>query len=270
MRLIGSDRSLTARRVASTDGLWPSSTCVASGLRCRRTPIRTRGPAGRKGGGLVRSSTEKAHDPGPVPVPMGPSPRCTKRHLPRPTTEARSLTSDGIGVLPVGPEPPDRWVDRSRGQAIVEFALIFPIFLLLLLIAVDAGRLYFSLIQVHNAAREGAAVGAVSPTDLAAITARARQETNAQAQRGEHAIAVAVACASPSGTSIACSSAPGGGRSRQHDHGERVGTVQLPDPVRQRVLRRRLLDGRSGDGRRSRVRGTGRRIGARTVWNTAR
>jgi PKD repeat protein len=101
-------------------------------------------------------------------------------------------------------------VDRSRGQAIVEFALIFPIFLLLLLIAVDAGRLYFSLIQVHNAAREGAAVGAVSPTDLASITARARQETNAQAQRGEHAIAVAVACGSASGTSLACSRAPGG------------------------------------------------------------
>jgi PKD repeat protein len=97
-----------------------------------------------------------------------------------------------------------------RGQAIVEFALIFPIFLLLLLIAVDAGRLYFSLIQVHNAAREGAALGAVSPTDLAAITARARQETNAQAQRGEGAITVAVSCATASGSSLPCSGAPGG------------------------------------------------------------
>jgi len=98
----------------------------------------------------------------------------------------------------------------ARGQAIVEFALIFPIFLLLLLIAVDAGRLYFSLIQVHNAAREGAAVAAVTPTDLAAITARARQETNAQGQRGEGAVTVAVSCATESGTTMSCSSAPGG------------------------------------------------------------
>jgi len=56
----------------------------------------------------------------------------------------------------------------SGGQSIVEYALVFPVFLFLLVIAIDAGRLYFSLIQVHNAAREGAAAdedldGGVAP-----------------------------------------------------------------------------------------------------------
>ncbi len=46
---------------------------------------------------------------------------------------------------------------HSRAQAIVEFAIVVPVMLLLLLAAVDFGRLYFSYIGVNNAAREGAA-----------------------------------------------------------------------------------------------------------------
>ena len=99
---------------------------------------------------------------------------------------------------------------RSNGQAIVEFALVFPVFLFLLLIAVDVGRLYFSLIEVHNAAREAAAVGAVNPTDVATIRAHATQETSSQAQVGEAALAVDVSCANSAGSSMACASAPGG------------------------------------------------------------
>ena len=53
----------------------------------------------------------------------------------------------------------------SRGQAVVEFALILPVFLLLLLIAVDFGRLFFTYIQLNNTAREGAAYAAAQPDD---------------------------------------------------------------------------------------------------------
>ena len=49
-----------------------------------------------------------------------------------------------------------------RGQAVVEFALIIPVFLLLLLAAVDFGRMFFTYIQANNAAREGAAYGAAN------------------------------------------------------------------------------------------------------------
>jgi PKD repeat protein len=98
----------------------------------------------------------------------------------------------------------------TRGQAVVEFALIMPVFLLLLLLAVDFGRLYFSRIELTNAAREGAAFGASSPTDLASIAGHARLETSSQAQRGETAIAVSATCADAAGATLACSQATGG------------------------------------------------------------
>lgn len=92
----------------------------------------------------------------------------------------------------------------------MEFALIVPVLLFLLVIAIDFGRLFFSYIQINNAAREGAAYAMYKPTDLATITSRAQQETNAQAQRGENAITVTASCVNSAGTSIACSAATGG------------------------------------------------------------
>jgi PKD repeat protein len=99
---------------------------------------------------------------------------------------------------------------RRRGQSVVEFALLIPVFMLLLLMAVDFGRLFFTYVQVSNAAREAAAYGATQPTDSAGMQARAVQEKNAQTQ-GEVALdAVITACANPAGTTISCASAPGG------------------------------------------------------------
>jgi Flp pilus assembly protein TadG len=110
------------------------------------------------------------------------------------------------------PRPPDGRARRARrrGQALVEFALIVPILLFMLVIAIDFGRLFFSYIQINNAAREGAAYAMYSPTDVATITSRAQQETNAQKQSGESAINVTTACVDQAGTTIACSLATGG------------------------------------------------------------
>jgi Flp pilus assembly protein TadG len=44
--------------------------------------------------------------------------------------------------------------DRSRGQSIVEFALILPIFVLVLVGIFDAGRAVFAYNTINNAARE--------------------------------------------------------------------------------------------------------------------
>ncbi len=101
---------------------------------------------------------------------------------------------------------------RSRGQAVVEFALVVPVLVLLLLITIDFGRAFFTYVQVNNAAREGAAYGAAQPTDTSGITTRAQQEINAQAQKGENPLSVgSPTCALPSGTTIDCAIAPGGG-----------------------------------------------------------
>jgi Flp pilus assembly protein TadG len=69
-----------------------------------------------------------------------------------------------------------RFVNRlipERGQSLVEFALVIPVFLLLLFALVDFGRGFQAWIEVTNAAREGARVGAVHGT-AGEIETRAR------------------------------------------------------------------------------------------------
>ena len=100
--------------------------------------------------------------------------------------------------------------DRSRAQALVEFVLIVPVLLLLLLMAIDFGRLFFSYVQVSNASREAASYGAVYPSDTATMTTYAQREANVQAQAGEHTLSLTTTCADSGGTAIACTAAAGG------------------------------------------------------------
>ncbi len=44
----------------------------------------------------------------------------------------------------------------TRGQALVELAIVLPVFLVLVLAAIDLGRIFFARITVANSAREGA------------------------------------------------------------------------------------------------------------------
>ena len=53
----------------------------------------------------------------------------------------------------------------EKGQALVEFALLVPIFLILLFAIVDFGMGFHSWITVTNSAREGARLGAVAGTE---------------------------------------------------------------------------------------------------------
>ena len=100
---------------------------------------------------------------------------------------------------------------RRRGQALVEFALVLPVMMLILLAAIDFGRIMFSYIQITNAAREGAAYAATDPGDTADITTHALQETDAQGQYGEHTPSVSVTCVVVgTQTTEACATAPGG------------------------------------------------------------
>jgi Flp pilus assembly protein TadG len=52
--------------------------------------------------------------------------------------------------------------EERRGQALVEFALVFPILVLILLGIFEVGRLVFAYNTLGNAAREGARVAAVN------------------------------------------------------------------------------------------------------------
>ena len=65
---------------------------------------------------------------------------------------------------------------RSRGQALVEFALVIPLFLLMLVALFDLGRAVFAYNTLTNAAREGARVAIVNQ-DLTSIIDRAKQQS---------------------------------------------------------------------------------------------
>ncbi len=65
----------------------------------------------------------------------------------------------------------------KRGQTLVEFALILPLFLFLVVVIFDFGRAVYYYSAIQNAAREGARYGAIHPkgTDYPAIEARAKE-----------------------------------------------------------------------------------------------
>lgn len=64
----------------------------------------------------------------------------------------------------------------GRGQALVEFALVMPIFILLLVAIFDLGRAVFAYNTLTNAAREGARIAIVNQYQPS-IIARAKQQT---------------------------------------------------------------------------------------------
>jgi hypothetical protein len=63
---------------------------------------------------------------------------------------------------------------RHRGQGLLEFALVLPIFLLILMAIIDYGRAFFVYVNLFNAAREGTRFGLVSPGDRTDINQRVR------------------------------------------------------------------------------------------------
>jgi hypothetical protein len=65
---------------------------------------------------------------------------------------------------------------RERGQGLTEFALIFPVFILLLVLVFDFGRAIYAHHTISNAARAGARVAIVDQT-VAAIKAKALDQT---------------------------------------------------------------------------------------------
>jgi hypothetical protein len=59
---------------------------------------------------------------------------------------------------------------RTRGQSLVELALILPVFLLFFAAVLDLGRIAAGQVAVQNAAREGAFAAANTPTDFNSAT----------------------------------------------------------------------------------------------------
>jgi Flp pilus assembly protein TadG len=88
-----------------------------------------------------------------------------------------------------------RETHRSRGQSLVEFALIVPVFAVMLFGVVDFGLAFDASIAISNAAREGARLGATQP-NAAAITARVRSVAGGL---NNSRLTVTVTCKTPTG-----------------------------------------------------------------------
>jgi Flp pilus assembly protein TadG len=57
------------------------------------------------------------------------------------------------------------WMRRAaRGQGLVEFALIVPVLMLIVLLGLDFGRVFFGWVGLNNASRIGASYAAAHPT----------------------------------------------------------------------------------------------------------
>jgi len=80
---------------------------------------------------------------------------------------------------------------RKRGQGLVEFAIALPVLVLVMLIVVDAGRLFFSAVTLHNAARIAASFAAAHPDAWGPAPNAAQQaEYNKQILRDTAALCV--------------------------------------------------------------------------------
>lgn len=88
----------------------------------------------------------------------------------------------------------------QRGQGLLELALMTPILLLLIGGIVEAGLAFNTYIQLANASREGARVGALSPADTSGIDQATRRELPPSIAGG---VTVTVACAAAASSTYA-------------------------------------------------------------------
>ena len=100
------------------------------------------------------------------------------------------------------------WRRAARGQSFVEFAIVAPVLILLLLAVADFGRVFYVAIALNNAARAGTQYGIQSPANAADVTG---MQTAAQNDASNISGVTATAseyCKCPDGSTQACNSTP--------------------------------------------------------------
>jgi Flp pilus assembly protein TadG len=99
------------------------------------------------------------------------------------------------------------WAGRSKGQAIVELALVLPVFIVLLAAGADLARLFHSQVAIESAARAGALEAAAHPTSFVA-----GQACNTLTNRVTCAVLTessgSFLIVNPSDVSVACTPSP--------------------------------------------------------------
>src|ERR1700674_545823 len=128
---------------------------------------------------------------------------------------------------------------RTRGQALVEFAMVLPVFMVLLVGMLDAGFGLYNKMTIISAAREGArAAVSIDTTNSASLqsipSVVQAAAINAAAQGGittaNSNIAVTVACVAGTGHSSPCNFGSGPGTAAQQGDAVKV-TVTYTYPT---------------------------------------
>jgi Flp pilus assembly protein TadG len=72
--------------------------------------------------------------------------------------------------------------DTSKGQSLVEVALMLPLLVLILAGILDLGRAYMTLVALNDAAAEGATYASIHPNQTAQIVSRTADSSSALVQ----------------------------------------------------------------------------------------
>jgi hypothetical protein len=153
-----------------------------------------------------------------MPHPRTPITGQRGRTLPSRSRPEYVKNRSRVGHPPLG-DLAGRWRRRpSRGQALVEFALVVIVMLLLLATVADFGRLFYTQITVENAARAGALVAARTPASYTGSCSLPPAPANkigcaiVAESRGSgvtvDASEVNVACEDLAGNAVGCSPSP--------------------------------------------------------------
>ena len=96
----------------------------------------------------------------------------------------------------------------EHGASLVELALVFPVFVLLLLGAVDFGRAYYLAIEVAAAAHAGALYGTQNPKQPSAVLIAAQDDAPDVPGLSVQTATFGCECADGTGYSASCTSTP--------------------------------------------------------------
>ena len=138
-------------------------------------------------------------------VPLHAFLRPDARSEPDGTAEVSRMSQPGRTAPPAHTEPPaDRAKRRSRGQAMVEFTLILPLLMLLILGIYQFGQTYADYIQVTNAARDGGRKALVSRSDVTGVADAVTAAKNATWWLDKTQMAVTVTAGPAVGAGLDC------------------------------------------------------------------
>jgi Flp pilus assembly protein TadG len=96
-----------------------------------------------------------------------------RRHL-----DTEHAPQSSVATPATSPVDPGSSREQHRGQALVEFAMILPVFFLIVAGMFDFGLGIYSDLTLVNAAREGARLGVIDPGNTTAIEERVRAMAN--------------------------------------------------------------------------------------------